>query len=109
MLGFDYPPWYRPTLRSILFPSHCLRLRHALSSFVPLQQLTVPTGNSSNVPEPRARHVVDLWRDNLIVYGGEGEGGGDGDNIVLLGDVWALNLTSYYDSGSEVSMPFPPL
>lgn len=75
-----------------------------LPSFVPLQLLTAPAGDGSIAPESRARHAVDLWRDTLIVYGGEGEGGGG--TMALLGDVWALNLTSYYNSGSEVRMAF---
>lgn len=81
------------------------RLRRMLPSFVSLQLLTAPAGDRSIAPEPRARHAVDLWRDTLIVYGGEGDGG-DG-KTTLLGEVWALNLTSYYNSGGEVRMTFP--
>lgn len=63
-----------------------------------LQQVSVAGGEGVEGPPARARHAVELWGDDmLLVFGGEGEGG------VLLADLWALNLTAAFSTGSQVS------
>lgn len=85
---FSSPPLIRPLMCPLAYPCDA-------------QQLSLADDEVG--PVARANHVAQLWAgDTLVVFGGEGATEGPawagGEAFVLLGDLWALNLTEAFGS-----------